>query len=221
MYRLAKAHAYGLGDPSSTPPSASSLVFLQPLLSRLRARQSWQEQSLSQWSCYTLHAKIKYLLVLMVLCVPAPTWVPRSLHCKTPSGAISVQCKVQNETTPRGEVAKAFQCCATVCKDNTVSWGRGAVMNLLVQRKAGQNWVFLHSEYVPSLRLCGVPLCGNFSSLGAVQRTTKIAQEAWACRQHFKSFVLASSPGNFGEIQLIRRAGNKWRDAGVKGSNTL
>lgn len=158
MYRLTKAHAYGLGDPSSTPPSASSLVFLQPWLSRLWAEQSWQVQSLSQWSCYTLHAKIKYLLVLMVLCVPAPTWVPQSLHCNAPSGAICVQCNMQNETTPRGEVAKDFQCCVTVCKYKTVSWGRDAVMNLLVQRKAGQNWVFPHSKYVPSLRLCGVPL---------------------------------------------------------------
>lgn len=158
MYRLTKAHAYGLGDPSSTPPSASSLIFLQPSLSRLWAEQSWQVQSRSQWSCYTLHTKIKCLLALMVLCVPAPTWVPQSLHCNAPSGAIHVQCKVQSETTPRGEAAEAFWCCVTVCKDKTVSWGRDAVTNLLVQRKAGQNWVFLHSECVPSLRLCGVPL---------------------------------------------------------------
>lgn len=157
MYRLTKAHAYGLGDPSSTLPSASSLIFLQPLLSRLWAEQSWQVQSLSQWSCYTLHTKIKYLLVLMVLCVPGPTWVPQSLHCNAPSGAIHVQCNVQSETTSRGEVAKTFQCWVTVCKDKTVSWGRDVVMNLLVQRKAGHSWVFLHSEYVLSLRLCGVP----------------------------------------------------------------
>lgn len=68
------------------------------------------------------------------------------------------KCNVQSETTSRGETAEAFWCCTTVCKAKTVSWGRGAGMNLLVHRKAGQNWVFPHSEYVLSLQVCGVPL---------------------------------------------------------------
>lgn len=91
MYKLTKTHAYGLGDPSSTLPSARSLIFLQSWLSRF-----WVEQGLAGAVSHAeavnaLHTKIKYLLVLMVPCVPAPTWVPYSLHCNAPPGAIHVR----------------------------------------------------------------------------------------------------------------------------------
>lgn len=170
MYRLTKAHAYGLGDPSSTLPSASSLAFLQPLLSRLWAEQSCQVQSLSQWSCYTLHTKIKYLLVLMVLCVPAPTWVPQLLHCNAPSGAINVQCNAQSETTPRGEAAKTFQCCVTVCKGETGSWEGKQLWISLYRGKHGRTGFSFTLNMCQARGSVEIPFgCGNFSSLSCAK----------------------------------------------------
>lgn len=95
-----------------------------------------------------------------------PPGCPDHYTVMLPLEQFMFKCNVQSETMSREETAEAFQCCTTVCKAKIVSWGRDADANLLVQRKAEQNWGFLHLECVLSLQLCGVPLrCGVFSSL--------------------------------------------------------